>query len=409
MSLADYSTDARFRGWVTTSLGPAVLLAFVGLVTVIITASWVMRWWKLRSIMHPYSAGALRYSAARGDIEALDYLSTKKMFDVDSAHDGWTALLAASVCNQPRSALWLLAHGADLHAVKSDGWNDTALHYAAAKGWHLMVLVLLVHGADRTRRNFNGDSPLDLAIQSGCQLTQDALRSTEVTDQKQQLEVALPALPAPPGGRDMKWLEARRWDSYGVEGTVPYPQQMLTRFIIICMIVILGIYVGWRATRTINDTTILAAVFSGTLFFAELCMSLQFLCSLVLMWQPITREERDMYTMDIPEEQWPSIDIFVVTYSESVTIVKQTVCAALNLQWPVSKLTVHIMDDGRRQEMEDMFKDLRQFHRGPKLCYTARPKVKGVHHHAKAGNINHTLTKESSSTADFVLVLDCDM
>eukprot|EP00882_Tetradesmus_deserticola_P014856 GHRQ01015809.1.p1 GENE.GHRQ01015809.1~~GHRQ01015809.1.p1 ORF type:complete len:205 (-),score=52.99 GHRQ01015809.1:155-769(-) len=43
------------------------------------------------------------------------------------------------------------------------------------------------------------------------------------------------------------------------------------------------------------------------------------------------------------------------------------------------------------------------------LSYLARTKVKGVPHHAKAGNINSALLKECEGSGTFVLVLDCDM
>lgn len=43
------------------------------------------------------------------------------------------------------------------------------------------------------------------------------------------------------------------------------------------------------------------------------------------------------------------------------------------------------------------------------LHYIARDKVKGVTHHAKAGNINSALLKEGPGLGDFVLVLDSDM
>jgi len=42
------------------------------------------------------------------------------------------------------------------------------------------------------------------------------------------------------------------------------------------------------------------------------------------------------------------------------------------------------------------------------IVYVARDKVRGVPHHAKAGNINNALLK-APSCGDFVLVLDCDM
>jgi cellulose synthase/poly-beta-1,6-N-acetylglucosamine synthase-like glycosyltransferase len=44
------------------------------------------------------------------------------------------------------------------------------------------------------------------------------------------------------------------------------------------------------------------------------------------------------------------------------------------------------------------------------LVYTAREKVKGVAHHAKAGNINSCLLKEGHGRGhEFMMVLDCDM
>jgi cellulose synthase (UDP-forming) len=43
------------------------------------------------------------------------------------------------------------------------------------------------------------------------------------------------------------------------------------------------------------------------------------------------------------------------------------------------------------------------------LVYIAREKVKGVPHHAKAGNINSCLLKEGPGRGVFMMVLDCDM
>ena len=46
----------------------------------------------------------------------------------------------------------------------------------------------------------------------------------------------------------------------------------------------------------------------------------------------------------------------------------------------------------------------------PRLSFLARPKVPGVGHHAKAGNVNSALFASGLvSEADFVVVLDCDM
>jgi len=42
------------------------------------------------------------------------------------------------------------------------------------------------------------------------------------------------------------------------------------------------------------------------------------------------------------------------------------------------------------------------------LRYFARKKVKGVYHHAKAGNLNNAILQEGTS-GDFLVVFDCDM
>jgi len=55
-------------------------------------------------------------------------------------------------------AVWLCAHGASSNAQKQDGWSDTALHYAAAKGHGDVVRLLLAFGADPAAQNFAGGS-----------------------------------------------------------------------------------------------------------------------------------------------------------------------------------------------------------------------------------------------------------
>jgi ankyrin repeat protein len=52
--------------------------------------------------------------------------------------------------------LWLGQHGANVHALKQDGWQDTALHYAASRGCLDSCKVLLAYGASLKARNFAG-------------------------------------------------------------------------------------------------------------------------------------------------------------------------------------------------------------------------------------------------------------
>ncbi len=89
----------------------------------------------------------MRLAAARDDVDTLDLLAHVPDFDVDASHDGFTPLLAAAVEGHARAAAWLLRRGARLEALKADGWGDTALHYAAARGSLEIVKVCYGHEA----------------------------------------------------------------------------------------------------------------------------------------------------------------------------------------------------------------------------------------------------------------------
>ena len=56
--------------------------------------------------------------------------------------------------------IWLIQHGADIMLLKRDGWRDTALHYAAARGQLGAVQVLLAAGADPKAGNYAGELPV---------------------------------------------------------------------------------------------------------------------------------------------------------------------------------------------------------------------------------------------------------
>ena len=91
---------------------------------------------------------------------------------------------------------------------------------------------------------------------------------------------------------------------------------------------------------------------------------------------------------------WPHVDILVPTYNEPLDVVRYTVLGALNIDWPVNKLHVYILDDGRRKEFE-------QFAREAGVGYRTR----NNNQHAKAGNINAALKTIDSP---FVAIFDCD-
>ena len=82
---------------------------------------------------------------------------------------------------------------------------------------------------------------------------------------------------------------------------------------------------------------------------------------------------------DNPDE-WPDVDVLIPTYNEPLDVVRYTALGALNMDWPVDKLHVYILDDGRRQEFEEFASDAG-------IGYRSRPDNR----YAKAGNINAAL------------------
>ena len=90
--------------------------------------------------------------------------------------------------------------------------------------------------------------------------------------------------------------------------------------------------------------------------------------------------------------QLPSVDVYIPTYNEPFDVLEKTITGALCLDYPNARLWV--LDDGRRPW-------LKAFCESKGIGYLARPD----NAHAKAGNINHALTK---TDGEFVAVFDAD-
>ena len=98
----------------------------------------------------------------------------------------------------------------------------------------------------------------------------------------------------------------------------------------------------------------------------------------------------------LPEnpDDWPDIDVLIPTFNEPLDVVRYTALGALNMDWPIDKLHVYLLDDGRRPEFE-------QFAAEAGIGYKTRPN----NQFAKAGNINAALETTSSP---LVAVFDSD-
>ena len=167
-------------------------------------------------------------------------------------------------------------------------------------------------------------------------------------------------------------------------------------------------YMAWRIFDTLMYTGFFDFIGMALLFLAECYGFSLFLLDMFVNFSPMSSE-----IIPLPKDKasYPSVDIFIPTYDESEAIVRMTVMAATQIQYPKDKLNIYILDDGgthaKRRSKETG-------HQAWRRHYSLRRLAKdlGVHYitrdtnqKAKAGNINHAL---QHSNGDLILILDCD-
>jgi cellulose synthase (UDP-forming) len=94
----------------------------------------------------------------------------------------------------------------------------------------------------------------------------------------------------------------------------------------------------------------------------------------------------------LPPDKLPSVDVYIPTFNEPMEVLEKTITGVLCLDYP--NVNAWVLDDGRRPWVK-------AFCEAKGVGYLTRPD----NAHAKAGNINHALTKTS---ADFVAIFDAD-
>jgi cellulose synthase (UDP-forming) len=133
------------------------------------------------------------------------------------------------------------------------------------------------------------------------------------------------------------------------------------------------------------------------LFFVFLLLAAETYAFVILflgVFQTIRPLNREPLPLSDDLALWPSVDVYIPTYNEPLDVVRATTLAAMSMDWPLDKLNVYILDDGRRSEF-------REFAERCQVGYLIRPDNK----HAKAGNINHALKQ---TKGEYVAIFDCD-
>lgn len=169
------------------------------------------------------------------------------------------------------------------------------------------------------------------------------------------------------------------------------PGRFSALLLVVLSLTVSGRYIWWRYTSTLNWNDSKDIFFGLILLAAETYSWTVLLLGYIQTAWPLQR-----HVAPLPKntEQWPTVDLMIPTYNEDLSVVRPTVYAALGMDWPKDKLRIHLLDDGRRPAFKEFAEQVG-------INYIIRPDGR----HAKAGNLNHALTK---TDGDLVAIFDCD-
>ena len=176
----------------------------------------------------------------------------------------------------------------------------------------------------------------------------------------------------------------------------PYPKNWSRSIVVLILLTMMGRYLAWRVSSTLDLNTPLNGVFSLGLLVMELIGLVGSLIQLILILKVRDRRRQaDQVSLPVIEGEYvPKVDIFIPTYDEPAFILRRTVIGCQSIAYP--RKTIYLLDDTRRPEIRALAAELG--------CeYMTRPDNK----HAKAGNLNHAFSLTdgelaASFDADFV-------
>lgn len=169
------------------------------------------------------------------------------------------------------------------------------------------------------------------------------------------------------------------------------PGRWPTMLMVSLSILMTGRYMWWRITQTLNFATPIEAIFGYILFAAEIYTWIVLFFGYIQTAWPLNRQPKPL---PADTSSWPTVDVYIPTYNEPLSVVSPAVLAAKSMDWPAEKLRVYLLDDGSREEFN-------RFAHEVGVGYITREE----HRFAKAGNINHAL---SMTSGEFVAIFDCD-
>ena len=161
----------------------------------------------------------------------------------------------------------------------------------------------------------------------------------------------------------------------------PGPRLWTIRVVIVVALIFTVRYFYWRVDATMNPA---AKWFFYLFLVAEMLNFIEAALFYFTTWKSSDRQPQ-------PSVSGRAVDVFITTYNEPVSLLRETVLCAVSLSYPHK---TYLLDDGDRPEVAELALELN-------CSYISRKDRAG----AKAGNLNNALKQ---TDGEFIVTLDAD-
>ncbi|MBB3809630.1 UDP-forming cellulose synthase catalytic subunit [Pseudochelatococcus contaminans] len=169
-------------------------------------------------------------------------------------------------------------------------------------------------------------------------------------------------------------------------------------------------YAYWRTTSTLPPVNQLENFIPAIMLYSAEMYGIGMLCLGLFV---VANLPEPRICPEVPDDELPTIDVYVPTYNEDKVMLATTLAAAKSMEYPPGKVTVWLLDDGgtdQKCNAEDAVTSTAARERRAeltKLCEElgVRYITRERNVHAKAGNMNNALEHSSS---ELLVIFDAD-
>ena len=128
-----------------------------------------------------------------------------------------------------------------------------------------------------------------------------------------------------------------------------YAGTLITLFLVGMAVIASTRYLYWRFDATLVRDFSLDFLFGFYFFVAECYLALLVSIGLIQSVWPLKR-------LHVPlpraQEEWPTVDVFILCHDQPYDAIKLTSVAAYKLEWPRKKIKTYLIDGGQRNDLQ---------------------------------------------------------